>query len=62
MVLSDATMYKISKEAFIKFEQGYQQEAFLNYLFTIFKLYTFMDEPGKRITLQGSRKGLLKSL
>lgn len=62
MVLSDATMYKKSKEALIKFEQGYLQEAFLLHLFETFKDYCWMIEPGKRITLTGPRKGLVKSL
>ena len=62
MILSDACMYKKSKHALIKFEQGYLQEEFLLHLFNIFKLYCFMIEPGKRITLRGSRKGLTKSL
>jgi hypothetical protein len=54
-------MYKVSKEALIKFEQGYKQEEFLRHLFDIFKLYCFMEEPGIRITLHGERKGLTKS-
>ena len=61
MILSDATMYKVSKHAFIKFEQGYQQQDFLRYLFDIYKLYCFMDEPGVRFELKGPRKGLPKS-
>ena len=39
MILSDASMYKKSKEALIKFEQGYLQEAFLFHLFETFKDY-----------------------
>jgi hypothetical protein len=62
MILSDACMYKKSKHALIKFEQGYLQSEFLLHLFSIFKLYCFMIEPGKRITLTGTRKGLTKSL
>ena len=62
MILSDATMYKKSKEALIKFEQGYLQEAFLFHLFETFKDYCWMVEPGKRITLTGPRKGQVKSL
>jgi LAGLIDADG DNA endonuclease family len=61
MILSDACMYKVSKEAIIKFEQGYLQEEFIFHLFNLFKLYCFMTEPGKRITLYGPRKGLIKS-
>jgi hypothetical protein len=62
MILSDATMYRKSKEALIKFEQGYLQEAFLLHLFETFKDYCWMIEPGKRYTLTGPRKGLVKSL
>ena len=61
MILSDATMYKVSKNALIKFEQGYLQEQFLKYIFELFKLYCFMDEPGIRLELKGIRKGLPKS-
>jgi len=61
MILSDACMYRVSKEAIIKFEQGYLQEEFIFHLFNLFKLYCFMTEPGKRITLYGQRKGLIKS-
>jgi LAGLIDADG DNA endonuclease family. len=61
MILSDACMYKKSKHALIKFEQGYLQEEFLLHLFSIFKVYCFMIEPGKRLTLKGLRKGLTKS-
>jgi hypothetical protein len=49
MLLGDATMYKVSKNALIKFEQGYQQESFIKHLFNLYKDYTFMLEPGKRI-------------
>jgi len=61
MILSDACMYKKSNHALIKFEQGYIQEEFLIHLFSLFKSYCFMDEPGKRIDLYGERKGLIKS-
>jgi hypothetical protein len=61
MILSDACMYKKSKHGLIKFEQGYQQEEFLFHLFSLFKLYCFMIEPGKRINLYGNRKVLIKS-
>lgn len=61
MILSDACMYKKSHHALIKFEQGYLQEAFLRHLFLMFKNYCFMIEPGKRLTLYGDRKGLIKS-
>jgi LAGLIDADG DNA endonuclease family len=62
MILSDACMYKTSNHALIKFEQGYLQSEFLLHLFFIFKSYCFMLEPGKRITLNGPQKGLIKSL
>ena len=44
MILSDACMYKVSKHALIKFEQGYLQEEFLFHLFSLFKEYCFMVE------------------
>lgn len=61
MILGDACMYKVSREAIIKFEQGYKQEEFIFHLFDLFKLYCFMEEPGTRLTLYGDRKGLPKS-
>ena len=49
MILGDASMYKISREAYIKFEQGYKQKILLDGLFSIFNTYIFMDTPGKRL-------------
>jgi hypothetical protein len=43
MIISDACMYKKSKNAIIKFEQGYKQKEFINNLFEKFKLYSWMD-------------------
>ena len=53
MILSDLVMLvcKNSNHALIKFEQGYIQEEFLIHLFSLFKAYCFMVEPGKRIDL-----------
>jgi hypothetical protein len=62
MILGDASIYKKHIQASIKFEQGYKQTEFLIHLFELFKTYCFMTEPGKRITLHGVRKGLVKSL
>ena len=39
MVLSDASMTRVSHEAYIKFEQGYEQKSFVDHLFEIFKGY-----------------------
>jgi hypothetical protein len=61
MVLSDGSMSRVSKEAYIKFEQGYLQKPFLFHLFELFKNYCFMPEPGERLELRGERKGLIKS-
>lgn len=61
MVLGDASMYKVSTHALLKFEQGYAQLAFVLHLFDLFKVYCFMMEPGLRKTLSGPRKGLPKS-
>lgn len=62
MVLGDAGMFKVSKHAGIKFEQGYAQQAFLHHLFDLFSTYCFMLKPGVRLELTGTRKGLMKSL
>ena len=56
MILGDACMYKVSREAYIKFEQGYKQKMFIDNLFTIFSTYTFMEKPGKRVYLTGLDK------
>ena len=48
MILGDASIYKVSNQAYIKFEQGYKQQAFLENLFDNLKTYCFMDKPGKR--------------
>lgn len=61
MVLSDAAMYRVSKEAYIKFEQGYIQKEFIDHLFELFKDYCFMISPGIRIPKHGHRSGLIKS-
>lgn len=45
MVFGDATMGKKSREAYIKFEQGYKQKEFVYHLFEIFGKYTFVDGP-----------------
>ena len=62
MILGDASISKRHSQASIKFEQGYKQTEFLLHLFELFKGYCFMSKPGKRISLNGVRKGLLKSL
>ncbi len=56
MLLGDASIYKVSNHALIKFEQGYKQQAFLEHLFDKFKNYCFMDQPGKRFLLDNSKK------
>jgi hypothetical protein len=48
MILGDAGIHKVGKEAYIKFEQGYKQQNFIEDLFNKFKLYTFMDNLGIR--------------
>ena len=42
-------------------KQGYKQEEFLFFLFNLFKLYCFMNEPGKRLEIRGPLKGSVKS-
>lgn len=61
MLLGDASMYRVSTHALIKFEQGYQQLAFISHLFELFAQYCFMTELGVRMTLSGPRIGLIKS-
>ena len=61
MILGDATMYKVSREAYIKIEHGYKQKLFVDHLFDIFKGYAFMRESGKRFKKSGLQKGLIKS-
>lgn len=58
MILSDATMYKVSREGLIKFEQGFKQKEFLYSLFEEFKIYSFMEKPGTRLFLRGPMKGM----
>ena len=53
MVLSDATMYRVSHEALVKFEQGADQKEFLFHLFQESKEYCFMTEPGIRKHIHG---------
>jgi hypothetical protein len=62
MIISDATMYRVSKEAYIKFEQGYAQKALIDHLFNLFATYCFMTDPGIRMDIsKGPRSGLVKS-
>ena len=39
-------MYKVSREAHMKFQQKYKQKLFLEHLFNIFGKYIFMEKPG----------------
>lgn len=48
MILEDAGLHKVGKEAYIKFEQGHKQKDFIENLFDKFKLYTFMSKLGIR--------------
>jgi hypothetical protein len=58
MVFGDATMGKRSREAYIKFEQGYKQKEFVisDHLFEIFGKYTFVDGPQIRVHPDSSQK------
>lgn len=49
MLLGDASIYRVSREAALKFEQGQKQRYFLYHLFDIFQSYCFMKEPGIRL-------------
>ncbi|WP_460918637.1 LAGLIDADG endonuclease, partial [Pseudoxanthomonas sangjuensis] len=61
MVLGDATMYRVSREAIIKFEQGAIQKDFLFHVFKLFSEYCFMLVPGTRLHLRGVNIGQIKS-
>lgn len=61
MVLSDASIYRISRQALVKFEQGVDQKAFLFHLFDMCSEYCFMLEPGVRYYIRGPKVGLVKS-
>lgn len=61
MVLSDAGLSWTSKEAHMKVEQGYQQEAFVTHLFDLFKDYCFAVSPQAYIAKTGPRAGMAKS-
>ena len=58
MILGDAGIHKVGKDAYIKFEQGYKQKLFIDDLFEKFKLYTFMENLGIRYL---SDKSTIKS-
>ena len=49
MLLGDATMYHVSREAYIKYEQGLQQKVFVDHLFDVFGEYCFMTGPKERL-------------
>lgn len=61
MVLSDASMYRVSREALVKFEQGVDQKDFLFHLFEECKMDCFMTEPGMRKHIHGPKEGEVKS-
>lgn len=56
MILGDATMYHVSREALIKFEQGYKQKEFVFHLFDMFSPYCFMEKAALRYTKNGDIK------
>lgn len=56
MTLSDAAMYRVSREAYMKFEQGHAQKEFIDHLFAEMKEYSFMQTPGIRYTKTGEVK------
>jgi hypothetical protein len=60
-ILGDASLYRVSKDSKIKFEQGYIHKEYLFHLFDLFKSFSFHDEPYTRYEINGPRKGLIKS-
>lgn len=61
MVLSDASMYRVSHHAYVKFEQGADQKEFLFHLFDMCKKYSFILKPSPRHYTTGDKKGEVKS-
>mgnify|MGYP004505146133 CR=1 FL=1 len=65
MVLSDATMYRVSNEALVKFELHFVRADQKEFLFHLFgaecKEYCFMTEPGIRKHIHGTKQGEVKS-
>lgn len=61
IVLGDASIYRVSREALVKFEQGVNQKDFIFHLFELLKQYCFMAMPGIRYVLSGSNRGNIKS-
>lgn len=49
MILGDAGMHRVSREASIKFEQGKIQRDFVFHLFECFRTSCFMSKPGERL-------------
>lgn len=56
MTLGDATIARVSHQAYMKFEQGYKQKLFLYHLFEQFKIYCFMQKPGIRYEKTNAKK------
>lgn len=61
IVLSDASMYRVSKHAYLKFEQGVDQKEFLFHLFDVCKEYCFITEPSARYYTSTQKQGEIKS-
>lgn len=49
MILSDASIIKTGKHAYVKFEQGQAQKEFIETLFNIFKTHCFQEEISVRL-------------
>lgn len=63
MVLTDASMYFINKQACLKIEQGWQQIDFVDHLFSLFKAYCMQLAPWVRMNKDPNspRYGKIKS-
>lgn len=62
MVLCDASVFKQSIDAGVKFEQGYKQQAFILHVFNLLETYRFMLVLGVRIEpAHSARAGKIKS-
>lgn len=49
MILSDASIIKTGKYAYVKFEQGHAQKEFIETLFNIFKTHCFQEKISVRL-------------
>ena len=59
MILGDASIQRPSREAFIKFEQGYKQKEFIDHLFLLYNTFCFTKQV--KIRTQPTDRSRVKS-